>query len=63
MKVLVKETCAGSNFAFRTGEVVESSDDAIIEVLKELVRAEIATEIKGEKVERAVRNTDLVEKR
>lgn len=63
MKVVIKETCAGSNFAFRGGEVVESDDSAIIEILKELVRAELATEQKSERVERAVRSNTDIEKR
>jgi hypothetical protein len=63
MKVLIVESCAGSDFMYSRGQTVESDDPAIIEHLKNLVKGELATEVKGEKVERAVRGNTDIEKR
>jgi hypothetical protein len=63
MKVLIIESCAGSDFMYSRGETIESNDPAIIEHLKNLVKGELATEVKGEKVERAVRDIEKAEKR
>jgi Ni2+-binding GTPase involved in maturation of urease and hydrogenase len=63
MKVLIIESCAGSDFVYSSGQTIESSDPVVIEHLKDLIKGELATEVKGEKVERAVRDIEKVEKR
>ena len=63
MKVQFTESCAGDTFMYSRGEVVESSNEKVVERLKELVRAGHAVELQTERKERA--NVDLgkVEKR
>lgn len=57
MKVLFNESCAGTNFMYSRGEVVESDQPDTVLRLKELVRAGHATEVVADKKERA--STDL----
>ena len=63
MKVQITESCAGTDFVYSRGEVIESDDAKVIAHLKDLVKAEHATELKGDTTERAVRDTAKIEKR
>lgn len=63
MKVQFNETCAGDNFVYSRGEVVESDVPNIVLRLKELVRAGHATELQTDKKERASTDLGKVEKR
>lgn len=66
MKAEIIESCAGTNFVYSRGEIVESSDPDTIGHLKDLVRSKLANELKSEaatETERAVRNTAKIEKR
>jgi hypothetical protein len=63
MKVLIVESCAGSDFVYSRGQTVESNDPVVIEHLKDLIKGELATEVKGDQAERAMRDTAKIEKR
>lgn len=64
MKIEIIESCAGTDFVYSRGEIVESSDPVVIEHLRDLVKSKLANEVKDEATtERAVRNTAKIEKR
>lgn len=63
MKIQIIESCAGTDFVYSRGEVIESDDPKVIAHLKDLVKAGHATELKGEVIEMAVRDTAKIEKR
>jgi len=63
MKVQIIESCAGTDFVYSRGEVIESDDAKAVTHLRDLVKAGHATELKGDTTERAVRDTAKIEKR
>jgi hypothetical protein len=48
---------------YSRGQTVESNDPVAIEHLKDLIKGELATEVKGDQAERAMRDTTKIEKR
>lgn len=63
MTVEILEPCGGSYFTYRKGEIISSSDPAVIERLKDLIRGKHAIEVKSGSSEPSAGNVERKVKR
>jgi hypothetical protein len=65
MKIQITESCAGTAFVYKKGDIAESDAPEIVERFKDLVRAGYAIELEGGKTKAERTSTDFskVEKR
>jgi hypothetical protein len=65
MKIQITESCAGTAFFYKRGDIAESDAPEIVERFKDLVKAGHAIELEGgkTKTERASQDLGKIEKR